>query len=31
MGDGIAATDDPVLRFRSPSYGVSFSKRLQAL
>jgi catalase len=29
MGDGIAATNDPVLLFRSPSYGVSASKRLQ--
>ena len=29
MGDGIAPTKDPVLLFRSPSYGVSYSKRLQ--
>jgi catalase len=29
MGDGIAPTNDPVLLFRSPSYGVSYSKRLQ--
>jgi catalase len=29
MGDGIQATNDPVLRFRSPSYGLSFSARLQ--
>lgn len=29
MGDGIAATNDPILLFRSSSYGVSFSKRLQ--
>jgi catalase len=29
MADGIAATNDPVLLFRSPSYGVSASKRLQ--
>jgi catalase len=29
MSDGIAATDDPVLLFRSPSYAVSFVKRLQ--
>jgi catalase len=29
MADGIAATNDPVLRFRSPSYGLSFTKRLQ--
>ena len=31
LADGIAATDDPVLRFRSPSYGVSYSKRLQGV
>jgi hypothetical protein len=29
MNDGIAPTDDPVLLFRSPSYAVSFVKRLQ--
>jgi catalase len=29
LSDGIAATDDPVLLFRSPSYAASFSKRLQ--
>jgi catalase len=29
MADGIAATSDPILLFRSPSYGVSVSKRLQ--
>ena len=29
MADGIAATNDPVLLFRSPSYGVSAAKRLQ--
>jgi catalase len=29
MADGIAPTDDPVLLFRSPSYAVSFVKRLQ--
>ena len=29
MTDGIAPTDDPVLLFRSPSYAVSFVKRLQ--
>jgi hypothetical protein len=29
MGDGIAATNDPVLLFRSPSYALSFTKRLQ--
>jgi catalase len=28
MADGIAPTDDPVLKFRSPAYAVSFSKRL---
>ena len=28
MADGIAPTADPVLRFRSPAYGVSFAKRL---
>jgi len=28
MTDGIAPTDDPVLKFRSPAYAVSFSKRL---
>jgi catalase len=28
MADGIAATDDPVLLFRSPAYAVSFAKRL---
>jgi catalase len=29
MADGIAPTDDPVLLFRSPSYAISFVKRLQ--
>src|ERR1044072_1815597 len=29
MGEGMAATNDPILLFRSRSYGVSFSKRLQ--
>ena len=29
MADGIAPTNDAVLLFRSPSYGVSFAKRLQ--
>lgn len=29
MADGIAATADPILTFRSPSYAVSFSRRLQ--
>src|SRR6201986_2929290 len=28
MADGIAPTDDPVLRFRSPSYAISHSRRL---
>jgi catalase len=28
MADGIAPTDDPILRFRSPAYAVSFAKRL---
>lgn len=28
MTDGIAPTDDPVLKFRSPAYAVSFGKRL---
>jgi catalase len=28
MADGIEATDDPVLRFRSPAYAMSFAKRL---
>lgn len=27
LSDGIAATDDPILQFRSPSYAVSFAKR----
>ena len=31
MGDGIAATNDPVLLFRSPSYALSFAKRLGGL
>lgn len=29
MADGIAPTNDPVLLFRSPSYALSFTKRLQ--
>jgi catalase len=29
MGEGIAASDDPILRFRSPAYAVSFGKRIQ--
>ena len=28
MAEGIAATNDPVLLFRSPAYAVSFGKRL---
>ena len=28
MADGIAPTNDPVLRFRSQAYAVSFGKRL---
>jgi catalase len=28
MADGIAPTNDPILLFRSPAYGVSFGKRL---
>jgi catalase len=28
MADGIAATNDPVLLFRSPAYAISFAKRL---
>jgi catalase len=31
MGDGIAPTDDPILLFRSPSYGLSFTKRIRNL
>jgi catalase len=29
LSDGIEATNDPVLLFRSPSYAASFTKRLQ--
>jgi catalase len=29
MSDGIAPTNDPVLLFRSPSYALSFTRRLQ--
>jgi catalase len=29
MADGIAPSDDPVLLFRSPSYAVSYARRLQ--
>lgn len=28
MADGIAPTNDPILKFRSPAYAVSFAKRL---
>jgi catalase len=28
MADGIAPTNDPILRFRSPAYAISFGKRL---
>ena len=28
MADGVAPSNDPVLRFRSPAYAVSFGKRL---
>ena len=28
MADGIQPSDDPILRFRSPAYAVSFGKRL---
>jgi catalase len=28
VADGIAATNDPVLLFRSPAYAISFAKRL---
>jgi catalase len=28
MADGIEATDDPVLLFRSPAYAISFAKRM---
>jgi len=28
MGDGIAASSDPVLQFRSPAYALSFAKRI---
>jgi catalase len=29
IADGIAATDDPILLFRSSSYALSFTKRLR--
>jgi catalase len=28
MADGIEATDDPILHFRSPAYAISFAKRM---
>jgi catalase len=31
MAEGIEPTDDPVLLFRSPSYGTSYTRRLQDL
>jgi len=31
IADGIAATDDPVLLFRSPSYATSYTRRLQEM
>lgn len=31
MGEGVAPTHDPVLLFRSPSYALSYLKRLQGL
>src|SRR5471032_1609110 len=31
MADGIAATNDPILLFRSPAYAFSFAKRLSGL
>jgi catalase len=31
MQDGIEPTDDPVLLFRSPSYGTSYTRRLRGL
>ncbi len=29
MSDGIEATDDPILQFRSPAYAISYSKRIE--
>jgi catalase len=29
MADGIAPSNDPILLFRSPSYGISYARRLQ--
>ena len=31
LADGIAPTNDPILLFRSPSYALSFTKRLRDL
>jgi len=31
MADGIAPSDDPVLLFRSPSYALSYARRLQGI
>jgi catalase len=31
MGDGIRPSDDPILLFRSPSYALSFTKRIRNL
>jgi catalase len=31
MADGIAASNDPILLFRSPSYGLSYGRRLRDL
>ena len=31
MADGIAPSDDPVLLFRSPSYALSYTRRLQGV
>ena len=28
LSEGIEATNDPILLFRSPSYAISFAKRL---
>jgi catalase len=31
MSDGVAATDDPILLFRSPTYALSFTRRIRNL
>jgi catalase len=31
MGDGVRPGDDPILLFRSPSYALSFTKRIRNL